>query len=472
MKRNPGFVLRAVMLVADLAAIITAFAIAYYARVYFDPRPFFFAPDIWEFLRTIAVLLPIWILVLFICGVYNESIYLYRAKIYGRLLIASLLGTMCIIAAAFFMEETIFPSRIVVAYAFGLCLLFLLLEREAIRFVRKRLLRRGKAVLDAIIVGNDTNTAVLIEQLLGNTDYGYRTVAVVANEEYVPESAKKMKYRSLDKALGAVSADVIIQTDDSDTDKVYAQAVDRHMGYLFIPSQEILLSHTGRMQIIGTQPIIAVYTTPLIGWARLVKRLGDIVFGSVFLLIASPFMLVIAVISKLSDLRGRVFYAEKRLTRFGKKRKIYKFRSMKMEYCNITPEQAFAKMGRPELTEQYRANGDQLPHDPRITRLGRFLRATSLDELPQLWNVVRGDISLVGPRALQPGELEKYPNRNLILSAKSGLTGLAQVSGRRDISFEERRSLDTYYIQNWSLAMDIQIVLKTILMVLLRRGAK
>ena len=129
-------------------------------------------------------------------------------------------------------------------------------------------------------------------------------------------------------------------------------------------------------------------------------------------------------------------------------------------------------MGRPELTEQYRASGDQLPHDPRITRLGRFLRATSLDELPQLWNVVRGDISLVGPRALQPGELEKYPNRNLILSAKSGLTGLAQVSGRRDISFEERRSLDTYYIQNWSLAMDIQIVLKTILMVLLRRGAK
>ncbi|GHU07693.1 UDP-phosphate galactose phosphotransferase [Alphaproteobacteria bacterium] len=472
MKRNPGFILRAVMLVADLVAIVTAFAIAYYARVYFDPRPFFFAPDIWEFLRTIAVLLPIWILVLFVCGVYNESIYPYRPKIYGRLLVASLLGTMCIIAAAFFMEESIFPSRIVVAYAFGLCLLILLIEREIIRFVRKRLLRRGKTMLDAVIVGNDINTAVLIEQLQSSTDYGYRAVAVVANDEYVPEVAKSMKYRSLGRVLDAISADVIIQTDDADTDKVYSASVDHHMGYLFIPSQEILLSHTGKMQIIGTQPIISVHTTPLIGWARLAKRLQDIILGGILFLISLPFDMIIAVISKLSSPRAPIFYSEKRLTRFGAKCRIYKFRSMKPELSNMTPEAAFEKIGQPELSKQYRADGDHLDNDPRITKLGKFLRATSLDELPQLWNVVRGDISLVGPRALQPGELEKYPNRNLILSAKSGLTGLAQVSGRRDISFEERRSLDTYYIQNWSLAMDIQIVLKTILMVLLRRGAK
>ena len=107
-----------------------------------------------------------------------------------------------------------------------------------------------------------------------------------------------------------------------------------------------------------------------------------------------------------------------------------------------------------------------------LKKLGKFLRATSLDELPQLVNVLMGDISLVGPRALVPGELRHYGDRSLLLSVKSGLTGLAQVSGRRDISFEERRALDIYYIQNWSLGMDLRILFRTIGAVLLHKGAK
>jgi len=410
--------------------------------------------------------------VLFICGVYKESIYLYRAKIYGRLLVAALLGTMCMIAAAFLLEQDIFPSRVVVVYSFALTYMFLVIEREIIRTIRKHLLKKGKTMLDAIIVGNDLSTAVLTEQLRKNSDYGYRVVAIVANDKYVPESMRYRKYRSLGGALKSIHADVVIQTDNIDTDKIYSVAVDNHLNYLYVPNQEVLLSHVGEMHIVGTQPMISVRTTPLIGWARFVKRLCDIILGGIFFLIASPFILIIALISKLSDPRGEVFYSEKRLTRFGQKCSIFKFRTHKSKYNGLTPEEAFEKMGKAELAKEYRANGDQIKDDPRITKLGKFLRATSLDELPQLWNIVKGDISLVGPRALQPGELEKYPNRSLILSAKSGLTGLAQVSGRRDISFEERRSLDIYYIQNWSLGMDIQIILKTVLMVLTRRGAK
>ncbi|MBR3135247.1 sugar transferase [Candidatus Saccharibacteria bacterium] len=124
------------------------------------------------------------------------------------------------------------------------------------------------------------------------------------------------------------------------------------------------------------------------------------------------------------------------------------------------------------MIEKYRKNGDYLKNDPRITKLGKFLRSTSLDELPQLFNVLKGDISLVGPRALVPGELKDYGDRSLLLSVKSGLTGLAQVSGRRDISFDERRSLDLYYVQNWTFLMDIQILLRTVAVVLLRKGAK
>jgi lipopolysaccharide/colanic/teichoic acid biosynthesis glycosyltransferase len=109
--------------------------------------------------------------------------------------------------------------------------------------------------------------------------------------------------------------------------------------------------------------------------------------------------------------------------------------------------------------------------DPRITRIGRFIRTFSIDELPQLFNVLRGDISLVGPRALVPEELAKYAKKHTILSVRSGLTGLAQVSGRRDISFEERRKLDVYYVQNWSFWSDLVILVRTLWIVLFHRGA-
>ncbi len=152
---------------------------------------------------------------------------------------------------------------------------------------------------------------------------------------------------------------------------------------------------------------------------------------------------------------------------------------MKIEYSGMSPEAAFAKMEREgklknaaKLSQEYRENGDFLEHDPRITKIGKFIRATSLDELPQLINVIKGDISLVGPRALVPGELRNYGDRSLLLTVKSGLTGLAQVSGRRSISFDERRALDLYYIQNWSVLFDLQILLRTIQAVLIRKGAK
>ena len=181
---------------------------------------------------------------------------------------------------------------------------------------------------------------------------------------------------------------------------------------------------------------------------------------------------IIWLIEKISDPKAPAFYSETRLSRYDRRFKIYKFRSMKPEYCGISPEEAFTRMGKPHLIKKYRANGDMIPNDPRITKLGKFLRATSLDELPQLFNVIKGDISLVGPRALVPGELHHYGDRSLLLSVKSGLTGLAQVSGRRDISFDERRALDLYYIQNWSIGLDIRILLRTISAVILCKGAK
>jgi len=190
-------------------------------------------------------------------------------------------------------------------------------------------------------------------------------------------------------------------------------------------------------------------------------------------------MAIIFIIQKLLSPNSKALYSQIRLSRFNKKVKIYKFRSMKPEYSGLTPEQAFLKMQKQgiiknaeELIKEYRKNGDYLKNDPRITKFGDFLRKTSLDELPQIINVLKGDISLVGPRALVPGELKNYGDRSLLLSVKSGLTGLAQVSGRRDISFKERRALDIYYVENWSVRFDFEILFKTIKIVLTGKGAK
>jgi lipopolysaccharide/colanic/teichoic acid biosynthesis glycosyltransferase len=188
--------------------------------------------------------------------------------------------------------------------------------------------------------------------------------------------------------------------------------------------------------------------------------------------LVSPVLLLTIIVMKLANPKEPVFFSQIRLTRYDQKFKIFKLRSQYSKFDGTTPEQAFEKLGRPELSLQYRENGDHLPKDPRILRFGNLIRSLSIDELPQLYNVFRGDLSLVGPRALIPEELNAYGGRHKILSVKSGLTGLAIISGRRDIPFEERRKLDIYYVQNWSFWLDIVIIIKTLVLLLRRIGAK
>lgn len=470
MKREPVFIFKVALCIGDVLAISIAFALAYFLRTHVDPRPFYFNSAIFEFITSIMLLTPIWIVIFFISGLYQESIYMHRPKEYGRLLIASGIGIMALITYDFFVSANLFPVRIIAIFAFVLCWLVSILLRETIKSIRRILCINNIGVLRLLVIGDSDQTTTLIQNLRGNLASGYKIAGVVAKAKYIPNFAKQFHYKNLAEACRSGRFDIIVQTEDRDTEIIYSRAVDHHLSYMLVPNQKVLMSRLGDIDIIGTQPVIHVPITPITGHARFLKRLFDIIIGGILLIITSPVMLVILIAEMLSG--GDPIYEDKRLSRFNKRVEIYKFRSHKKEYNRLTPEQAFTKMGRPGLIKEYRDNGDKLDDDPRVTKLGKFIRATSLDELPQLWNVVKGDISLVGPRALLPDELKNYPYKNLILSAKSGITGLAQVSGRRDISFEERRLLDIYYIQNWSLLMDIQIIFRTIATVLFRRGAK
>ncbi|MBQ3430510.1 exopolysaccharide biosynthesis polyprenyl glycosylphosphotransferase [Candidatus Saccharibacteria bacterium] len=474
MKKDSTFVSRLCLVFGDIFAIIFSFFGAYYFRTHLDSRPFFFVSDSKGFLLEIILLIPVWILILGSLGLYSKNILARhaRAKEIGRLLVASIVGLMAIISVDYFGANDLFPVRTIPVYSFFLCFFFLVINRTLFRQIRDHFFRKNRGTLRAVIIGNNKNTDFLADYISSVPESGYRLVGIVASRKYFPKDLLKHQYPSLKDAIRYTRPDVIFQTDERQTEYVYKQTIEKHLLYYFVPSEASMSSQLGQLELVGSTPAIRVSATPLLGNMKYLKRFFDIFLGGFMLILALIPMIILWIIIKISSLKNPAIYSEIRLSQFNRKFKIYKFRSMKPEFSGMSPEEAFKKMGRPELIKKYRKNGDFLPDDPRITRIGRFIRSTSLDELPQLFNVVRGDISLVGPRALVPGELRKYGDRSLLLTVKSGLTGLAQVSGRRNISFEERRALDLYYIKNWSIALDFQILLRTVKTVLIHEGAK
>lgn len=197
---------------------------------------------------------------------------------------------------------------------------------------------------------------------------------------------------------------------------------------------------------------------------KVIKRTIDIVLSFLGLIILSPIFLIIAIAIKV-DSKGPVFFAHSRLGKNGKQIKIYKFRTM----CDHAEDMIkdFNEEQKREFKENYK-----LTNDPRITKVGGFLRKTSLDELPQMLNILKGDLSIIGPRPIIEEEIEKYgPNKAKFLSVKPGLTGYWQANGRSNTSYEDRIKMELYYVDNMSLWLDIKLFFKTILVVIKKDGA-
>lgn len=472
MKQNFSFIYKLLLLSGDTVALLGGFSLAYILRVSLDPRPVAMPVKALTYIMLIVTLLPMWLGIFSVLGLYSKRVYERRPKEATRLVVGAVSGVLLLVTFDFFSTEVIFPAKLVPIYAVLISFVFLWIIRTIFRSMRLYLYGHAYGVMKVVLIGNSDTTYWLSKYLYDNPQSGYEVVAIVSNKRYIYEKLRLKQFKSLSSAIAATAPHTIIQTDSEDVTKVYNQSIEHHLNYQFIPSHEALFTSRHSVDLLGAFPIINVHTTPLVGYGRAVKRIVDVTLGSLGLLISLPFTILIAFIMKLSEPRSPVFFKQKRLSRFNSAIYIYKFRSHSSEYSGLSPEQAFAKMNRPDLLKKYRENGDQLEEDPRETKVGRLLRRTSLDELPQLINVFRGDISLVGPRALVPFELENYEHKSLILSVKSGLTGLAQISGRKDISFDERRKLDMYYVQNWSIWMDLQIIIRTVVSVLRGRGAK
>lgn len=196
-----------------------------------------------------------------------------------------------------------------------------------------------------------------------------------------------------------------------------------------------------------------------------IKRFADIVCSAIAIVLLSPFFIIISIAIKATS-EGPVIFVHQRVGKNGKKIGIYKFRSMVMN------AEELIKNFTPEQKEEFKKNF-KLENDPRVTKIGKFLRKTSLDELPQLFNILKGDLSIVGPRPIVEVETEIYGEyKNMLLSVKPGLTGFWAANGRSDTSYKRRRAMEIYYVKNRSLLFDIKIIFKTVISVFKGEGAK
>jgi exopolysaccharide biosynthesis polyprenyl glycosylphosphotransferase len=477
MKNNASLIYNACLVVGDFLALVAAFAAAYILRVKLDPRPLLEPIHAGTYLGIFLTVLPFWILIFAWLGLYNGGIYEKRFKEFGRLLVGSFVGLLVVVFWDFVAKEPIFPARLVPIYGFALGFLFLLIFRNLARLIRVQLFSFNIGLTKVLLVGNSHMTPELVDWLSRSRHSGYQVVGVIGQKRTIgnrgvptyPSLQQFLKQNPKQELHGIIQTE--LYADENKNAEILSYTQENHVSYRFVPGNTGLFVGSLEVELFRSSvPVITVHQTALFGWGRVVKRVFDLIVGAILTVLALPIMAIVYLLYLFDH--GDPVFRQTRLSRWNTKIGMYKFRTMRHAYHRMSPEAGFAKMGRPDLAKEYRANGDMLENDPRISPLGRFLRKTSLDELPQLFNVLKGDLSLVGPRPLDPVELEKYSKKSLLLGVKPGMTGLAVVSGRRDIPFEERRTLDLYYVQNWSLWLDIVILAKTVRAVFGRRGAK
>lgn len=346
-----------------------------------------------------------------------------------------------------FFQRELFSSRFIIIAIWIFSCIFVSFGRIIMRKIQRYLYKKNYGTRKVIIVGADKTSDLIANELKSDKSLGYEVIKKVNN-------FSEFKNGELPDEVIAADASLI---NKEETMELISYCNENHIGFkyaadIFKPTTNIEIG------IIAGVPIVELKETKLEGWGRIWKRMFDIAISSFLLILLLPLFIIIAVCIKL-DSKGSVFFFYNRVGEYGKKFKYFKFRSMEEGSHNLRFDENFQKKyvnlraGSPMI---------KLKNDPRVTMAGKFIRRYSLDELPELFNVFIGKMSLVGPRPHEVEEVTKYEKHHKkVLAIKPGMTGLAQISGRSDLCFEEEIKLDTFYIENWSLALDLRILIKT-----------
>ena len=317
--------------------------------------------------------------------------------------------------------------------------------------LQRSLYKHGIGIHRVFLVGGGHTSEMLVGEFNRNPKLGYIIVERMneVDQTCVSEIKRLAKENKIDE---------IVQSDPNvsrqQTLILMDIANEYHLDFKYAADLLGARRFNFEIKTINGIPLVEIKKTPLDGWGRVVKRIFDICGACLALIIFLPIFLIVPIIIKL-DSKGPAVYKTQRVGAKGKKFYLYKFRSMII---------GADKMKQELMLKNERADGPlfKMSDDPRITRVGKFIRKISLDELPNFWNVLVGNMSLVGPRPHEPGEVARYAKHHKkLLNIKPGITGLAQVTGRSRLNFEEEVKLDTLYIETWSLWLDIVILLKT-----------
>lgn len=411
------------------------------------------------YLGIIAIVAAVWVGILAIAGVYAVRQRPLSAEL-GRIFLGASTSVLLIIVTIFFRRE-FFTSRFIILAGWVLGVLFVWFVHILVRSIQRALLRRGLGVRSIVVFGNDATTNNLLVAFRAHPVLGFRVV------QHFPDIGLE-SLEKFDMLLAQGDIDEAWIADPTIPKPQTLQLYDRcsTSNVVFKYAADIFDTQAGNIDIhdVAGVPVIEIKRTPLDGWGRILKRVVDLVGAVILIAILAIPCLLVAVMIKL-DSAGPVFMRLDRVGQGQKKFRLWKFRSMVRD----------AQILKPQLVEQNeRGDGPlfKIKNDPRITRVGRFIRRTSIDELPQLLNVVTGDMSLAGPRPHEPEEVARYEKlHKKLLAIKPGMTGMAQISGRSNLTFEDEVKLDLYYIEHWSLGLDLQIMLRTPAAVLNTRNA-
>lgn len=455
----------------DLLMVFLAFLFAYWLRSQTEITQVVYLWPLENYLALVAFMLPFWVLIFASAGLYAGDASRRPWGGFTKIFLAVSAGIMLFVAWIF-LSRTIFFSRLIVIYAWIAAILLVSFGRFLMAESRRLLYRNGYALRRVIIIGQTETAETLKRELELNKNLGYEVVNGLVEPDVGRIKAFLTRYGKIDEMIvtdSELSAKTILE--------LIALSEEYSIAFRLVPNMFEVKSTNVTVQTLAAIPVIEYHRTPLDGWAGLVKRVFDVIVSSLALIVLSPVFLIIILFIKL-DSRGPVYYRHKRLGWRKRPFYLYKFRTLKAEYCTgddylgRTNKEIFEdQLKRPELSKEF-AKSFKLKDDPRVTKIGQFLRKTSIDELPQLFNVLFGHLSLVGPRPIVEEELAKYGDyKHRLFIIKPGATGLWQVSGRSDMPYSERVKLDMYYIENWSLWSDFIILVKTGFVMLFRKNA-
>jgi Undecaprenyl-phosphate glucose phosphotransferase len=443
--------------VADLFMVTVAWIISYWLRFMTDFVPV--DKGVPEFSHYVSMLIFIWIIWAFVfrrMGLYRPMRGARRGREFWMLVNSNALSIVVLISITYlFREKSVQFSRLVFVYFWALSTFFTVTQRSFLRFLLRELRRKGYNLRYMLIVGTGRVASDIVSRVRLHQELGIQLVGCLSREGervWGPGGVPVVgRYAELGKFISRTDIDQIIVAlpleDHQLLPDLMAQLKDSLVDIKIIPDLYQFTSIGGAIEEFEGLPVISLQECPLDGINLITKRVVDLILAAVLLVVFSPLMFLIGMLVKLTS-RGPMLFKQERVSFDGSKFSIVKFRTMYTD----------AEAKGPGWTK---------PGDDRVTPVGRFLRSTSLDELPQLLNVLRGDMSIVGPRPERPVFIEEFrrrvPRYMLRHKVPAGITGWAQVHGwRGDTSIDKRIEYDLYYIENWSLLLDLKILCLTL----------